>query len=132
MTVIVVPNGSEAFRAGPVEVIPTDLLARLGTGRATAIRASQLADELAVTERTIGHLAAALIDEGYLVGSVCSGERPGYFLCADEEDLRLGTEHIRARALASLVRLRKLRASAAEAFGSKAEQLFDISEFARP
>jgi hypothetical protein len=131
MSVTIIPNGQEAYRIGPVEVTPEDLLARLGTGRAVAIRASVLASELGVTERTIGHLAAALIDNGWLIGSVCSGNRPGYFVIGDEEDLRVGTEHIRARAISSLQRLQKLRATAKEVFGPKAARLFDVEEFTR-
>jgi hypothetical protein len=129
--VVIVPGGFDAFRVGNTEVRPGQLLALLGTGRDTAMRASQLAEYLSTTERHIGQLAATLIDEGYLVGSVCSGERPGYFLCATEEDLDVGTQHIRSRALASLKRIATLKATAREVFGDKAATLFDLEEFSR-
>jgi hypothetical protein len=113
-----------------IEVAPVDLLARLGAGRETALRASELGAELGVSERTVGALAAALIDEGYLVGSTC-GSTPGYFLITNEAELEEGTRHIRSRAIASLARLSKLRSTAKAALGPQTEALFDVSEYAR-
>jgi hypothetical protein len=112
-----------------------DALVRLAqllpTGRDAAVPASELAALMGVSERTVGSMVADLIDQGWIVGSVCSGERPGYFHCRDEEDLEIGTAHIRARAAASFARIRTLRASAQKVFGDRAATLFDLEEFAR-
>jgi hypothetical protein len=62
-----------------------------------------------------------------LIGSVCSGEHPGYFLVADLEDLETGTAHLVSRARRIHMRVAKLRRLARERF-SEAEvlQLFEL------
>jgi DNA-binding IscR family transcriptional regulator len=105
--------------------------AHLPAGRDQAIRASDLAAVLGVSERTVGALVAELIDSGFVIGSTCSGERPGYFLCQDFEDVRVGTAHIVARASESWRRVRKLRANAIEAIGPGTAPLFDLQDVQR-
>lgn len=102
------------------------LIALLGIGRDHAQSARALALALDISERQVGQLVAEAIEqEGYLVGSTCSGvdgTRPGYFLIADLADLEAGTAHIVARAKRSFVRVAALRRAARERF-SEAEVL---------
>lgn len=99
----------------------------LGVGRALAVPATDLAAHLEVNERTVGALVAELIDRGWLIGSTCSGDRPGYFLIADELDLDVGTRHIRSRAISSLQRVSILRRNARDHFSAETvARLFDV------
>lgn len=100
----------------------------LPTGRQFAIRGRDLADELGIAERTLRSLVDELIDRGWCVGSVCSGDRPGYFLCADEHDVEAGVAHLVSRARSMHVRVARLRASAMTQFGPTVLRLFDLDE----
>lgn len=102
--------------------------AALPVGHASAIRAPDLAADLGVSERMVRVIVAELCDRGYLVGSVTSGDRPGYFMVADLADLNVGTAHLRSRALAMLARYRAVRTNAFERFGPEALRLFDLEE----
>lgn len=105
------------------------LLSVLHHGRCNAQSAKDLAFVLGCSERTVGQLAAELIDDGVLIGSSCDAERHGYFLIEDLDDLEIGTAHIRSRALASLQRVSKLRHAAAARFGEQETlRLFDLKE----
>ena len=112
----------------PVEELLTRLWSRLPTGRDFAIRGADLAAALGVSERTIRSLVDELIDRGYIVGSVCSGERPGYFICRDLDDVEVGTGHLVSRAKALHVRVAKLRRAAEATFGPEVWTLFDLDE----
>jgi hypothetical protein len=104
------------------------LLALLPTGRRFPVPASELASHLGVSERTVGGLVADLIElDDRLIGSVCSGDRPGYFLVADLEDLETGTAHLVSRARRINLRVAKMRRLARSRF-SEAEvlQLFAL------
>lgn len=104
------------------------LEALLPTGWDNARSAAALSDALGCSQRKVGELAASLVDRGVLVGSTCNAGHHGYFLIDNEEDLEVGTQHIRSRAIASLVRIRNLRTAAAQRFGEgKALRLFDLA-----
>jgi biotin operon repressor len=102
------------------------LLEELPVGRHDPIPAWKLAVRLGTSRRQVAKLVEDLIDRGVLVGSTCNGERAGYFIAADPEDVEAGTRHIRSRALAMLVRLRKLRKIAERDFGFQTATLFDL------
>jgi hypothetical protein len=106
------------------------LLALLPTGRRFPVRASELASELGVSTRTVGGLVEDLIGEGFLIGSACNPEAPGYFLCADLEDLEAGTAHLMSRARAMFARVAQMRRLARERFDEPEvlQQLFDFGE----
>lgn len=106
------------------------LLDRLGHGQRAARSAQDLAAELGVSERKVGELAVDLIDAGCLIGSTCDADHHGYFVIVTEQDLEVGTRHIRARALASLHRLSTLRKAAAARFTEADLTLFDMEESA--
>lgn len=97
-----------------------------------AVPASELAQDLGLSERQIGQMVADLIDNGLLVGSTCDAEHHGYFLIQTEEDLDIGTRHMRSRAVSILRRVSKLRTAAKSAqFNEEALRLFDLQEVAR-
>lgn len=102
----------------------------LPTGRRFPVPASDLAEHLGVSTRTVGGLVADLIErDGVLVGSICSGDNPGYFLCADAVDVEAGTAHLVSRARAMHVRVGKLRELARERFDEEtAVRLFNLDE----
>ncbi len=118
------------MRLGPevVENVLTELLGRLPTGRSAAIRGGDLAGELGISERTLRGLVDELIDRGWLVGSTCSGERPGYFLCRDFADVEAGCAHLVSRARALGVRVARMRAAAEATFGDHVATLFDLED----
>jgi hypothetical protein len=101
------------------------LLAELPQGRERPIGARRLASMLGVPTREIGYLISGAIDAGYLIGSSCTPGRSGYFRIVDEQDLRVGTAHIRARAAESFRRVRALEKAAARQFGPEVLTLFD-------
>lgn len=84
------------------------LVAMLGTGREHAISANDLSYALNISTREVGAIVADLIEDGYCIGSLC-GERHGYFLVRDAEDLTAGVAHIVHRAAASFARVRALQ-----------------------
>lgn len=104
------------------------LLGALRNGHANARSANYLGTHLACSTRTVGDLAAELIDLGYLVGSTCDAGHHGYFLMVNEEDLDIGTRHIVARARSSWVRVSRLRESAHARFGDQALRLFEMED----
>jgi hypothetical protein len=65
-----------------VSDLKVDLLGRLPTGRAFAMKASTLALELGISPRMVGAIVSELIEDGYAIGSSV-GERPGYFLMTE-------------------------------------------------
>lgn len=84
------------------------VIALLPVGRENAVTAKQLAHELGTTTRNVGLLIEeAIVIDGYVIGSLC-GERHGYFLIRDEEDLKAGVGHTVKRAAASFKRVRAL------------------------
>jgi hypothetical protein len=101
------------------------LLWQLPRGRNSARPAQELARALGISTRTLQSIVGEAIDRGNLIGSICSGDH-GYFLIQDAQDLDVGTAHIRARALSSLKRCRKLERAAADRFGPEAARLFDL------
>jgi hypothetical protein len=109
-----------------VSDLKVDLLARLGTGRAFAMKASALGEELGISPRMVGAIVSELIDDGYAIGSSV-GERPGYFLCASPEDVEAGGAHIIARAKGSLHRYYAFRKAAASILRpDQLELIFDL------
>ncbi len=107
------------------------LRALLPTGRSFAVRGCELAAEIGISERMVRALVEDLIDDGWLVGSRCSGDHPGYFLIVDLKDLSVGTAHLRSRALSMLHRYRTVQRNAQARFGDDALTLFDLEEVAR-
>jgi hypothetical protein len=105
-----------------------DLIAELPEGRDHPVPARRLAALLGVPHRTVGQLVAEAIAAGYLIGSSCSADAPGYFLVrsGNRKDLEVGTAHIRARAFQSLARVRQLEKAAARSYGPEAMQLFSL------
>jgi DNA-binding Lrp family transcriptional regulator len=97
-----------------------------GRRRAMAVRA--LADRLGLSPRDVQDLIAELIQEGTLAGSSCTPGPSGVFLIESEEDLEVGTRHIRSRALSSLKRVSALGKAAAQRFGPEVQTLFDFQE----
>lgn len=88
-----------------------------------------MAAELGVSSRAVGELVAEAIEQGALIGSTCNGQRAGYFLVTNMEDLEFGTRHIRHRALGCLRRIRLLRKAAAERFAEgEVQRLFDLED----
>ena len=108
-----------------------ELRDRLGRGRAQAVPGAILARDLSISERAVRVLVEELTSRGELIGSMCSGERPGYFLIQDEEDLRAGLAHIHSRAMSMLRRWGAVRRAAETRFSSHTVlTLFPESEFA--
>lgn len=103
---------------------------RLPVGRGAAMRGSDLAGELGISERTLRGLVDDLIDRGWLIGSTCAGDRPGYFICATPEDLEVGIAHLVSRARSLHVRVARLRNTARDTFGDSEPilRLFDLEE----
>lgn len=100
----------------------------LPNGRENAVPGPVLASELGVPVRTLQQWVGEAIEQGLLIGSSC-GERPGFFLIRDLEDLEAGTAHIRARALGSLHRWSTVRKAALARFSEPdVLRLFDLDE----
>lgn len=114
-----------------IDVLTTQTLALLPVGRTQAIKASHLAEELGTSERMVRALVDELIEQGVLVGSVCSGPFPGYYICQNLDDLEAGCAHLVARARSMFARVRALRAAAEQRFGYQAARLFEIEEVAK-
>ncbi len=119
----------DPVRPAPPQDILHSLVRELEFGHQNPTSAAALADHLGITERMVGSAVAELIDQGALIGSSCKGGASGYFLIRDEEDLRVGTEHIVSRAKKSFRRVARLRRAAAARFGADvALRLFDLEE----
>ena len=104
----------------------------LPSGRDNAIPGAALAREVGCSERTLRSMIDDLVDHGYLAGSTCSGERPGYFRIVHLEDLRLGTAHLVSRARSLFARVSRLRRAARERFVESNEQLlFDLFDLTK-
>lgn len=89
-----------------------DLLSLLPVGRELPIRGSVLSAELGVSERVIRAVIEDLVDEGHLVLSICSGERPGYYISATRDDVEPGCSHLVSRRNALSRRVASLRRTA--------------------
>ncbi len=99
----------------------------LSPGHHSATQGSELAAALGVSERTIRALAGELIDRGIPVGSTCSADAAGYFLCESEEDFALALANLRPRALAILHRWSALKRAAANRLAEPTVlRLFDL------
>jgi DNA-binding Lrp family transcriptional regulator len=102
------------------------LLQREARGRRHPIPIPVLARRFGCSPRQVQDLVKELIELGHLIGSSCRAGQHGLFAIVDEEDLAVGTAHIRSRALASLRRVSLLRKAAARQFGDAAARLFDL------
>ena len=81
-------------------------------GHRFPVPASELAELLGCSERTVRGLVEDLIrEDGYAIGSVC-GEASGYFLITTPEDLQAGAAHLVARARSLFTRVSALRRNA--------------------
>ncbi len=121
-------------RVRPAELPPhlSALYLALPPGRDNAIPGAALAREIGCSERTLRSMVDELVDAGHLAGSMCSGERPGYFYIQDLEDLRLGTAHLVSRARSLFARVRRLeRAAHARFVGGNEQLLLDLFDLTK-
>ena len=83
-------------------------------GRARAISAVVLGEQLGLSPREVGAAIKILIeDHGALIGSV-TDDPAGYYVIATEEELEQTTRQLWSRAISCLVRISKLERTAME------------------
>jgi hypothetical protein len=109
------------------EFLLDQLIAYLPLGRAHATPASELAENLGVSTRTIGELVErAITERGYAIGSMC-GAHHGYFLIMDAEDARVGVAHTVARGRAIFARIRALQKNTEAVLQEPQPTLFEMN-----
>jgi biotin operon repressor len=79
-------------------------------GKDRPLARERLAALLGVTTREVERLVKHLVERhGCPIGSVCAGDRHGYYTIVDEADLARTADNLRARAMSLLKRLARLR-----------------------
>ena len=86
---------------------PSDLLSRLSRhiGEENGIKADDLARELDITPRQVRELVTNLRMEG---AHVCGHPKTGYFMAANEEELRKTIDFIKKRSYHGLVMVSRM------------------------
>lgn len=75
------------------------------SGKDNAIRVDEVAARVRLPRRATQHIVTALLTEHHVpVGTVRGGDRPGWYLCATEEELRENHALFRELALSTLKR----------------------------
>ena len=79
-------------------------------GKETPVAREQLALLVGVTTRRVERIVKHLVERhGCPIGSVCAGDRHGYYIITDAADLARTADNLRARARSILKRLARLR-----------------------